>query len=178
MAEYESIDFPSIGMKNHQWQVGADVPSVENGFSLMLGSKNDRMAFGARAGLWYIVRTTAINPVGQDNLLPGSGTEQCRLQSLWTVAWSDPYCSGRPCLKSCDPVEDVDQPALFYTDHTFGHIIEKLPDVYNCMGAHSALYWNGGNVIHYLDKGLPFRTLRNIPKMIHKPKSVIRVIFS
>jgi len=66
----------------------------------------------------------------------------------------------------------IDQPALFYTDHTFGHIIEKLPDVYNCMGAHSAFYWNGGNVIHYLDKGLPFRTLRNIPKMIHKGSGI------
>ena len=62
----------------------------------------------------------------------------------------------------------IDQSGLFYTDNAFGHIIEKLPDIYNCMGVYSAFYWADARVIHYLDAGelLPFRMLKSIPAKI------------
>ncbi len=66
----------------------------------------------------------------------------------------------------------IDQPGLFYTDSEFGFIIEKLPDIYNCMGVYSAHYWTEARIIHYLDKGLPLRTLKDIPKKIHEAQGI------
>ncbi len=66
----------------------------------------------------------------------------------------------------------VDQPGLFYTNNAFGFIIEKLPDIYNCMGAYSAHYWTDARIIHYLDKGLPLRVLKDIPHKIHRAQGI------
>lgn len=68
----------------------------------------------------------------------------------------------------------IDQPALFYTDKTFGYIIEKLPDTYNCMGVYAASYWADAKIIHYLDTqySIPFRLLKAIPEKIHQAHAV------
>ena len=63
----------------------------------------------------------------------------------------------------------IDQPALFYTNSTFGGVIEKLPDIYNCMGVFSAYFWSQARIIHYLgNNNLPFRMLKAIPKQIQE----------
>lgn len=67
----------------------------------------------------------------------------------------------------------IDQPALFYTNSTFGGVIEKLPDIYNCMGVFSAYFWSQARIIHYLgNKNLPFRMLKAIPNHIQEAHGI------
>lgn len=76
-------------------------------------------------------------------------------------------------LATVDKGVYIDQPGLFFTDSTFGFVIENLPDIYNCMGAFSAFYWAKARIIHYLgNKNLPFRTFKDIPNHIQEAEGI------